>query len=312
MKKEYFYIFQTHLEQTNKVMKIAIFGTVFSENFNKYIQHLVKKLESEKIDIIIEESFYVFLNERLRFHSNIETFNSSSNLLEEATDILFSIGGDGTLLKATSFVNKTNIPIMGINTGRLGFISSIPPDQIDEAINGLIKGNYSINKRTLLELHTENNLFQNKNFALNEVAIVKKDTSSMIKIDAYINDEFLNTYWADGLIVATPTGSTGYSLSCGGPIIMPGTDNFVITPIAQHNLNVRPIVVDSNSVIKLKVEDRDKLALVTLDSCSRAFDSSIELTIQKAKFTINLIEPEGNTFSSTIRHKLMWGLDKRN
>ena len=206
MKKEYFYIFRIHLEQKNKVMKIAIFGTVFSENFNKYIQHLVKKLESEKIDIIIESSFYEFLSERLRFHSQIETFNSSTNLLVEKTDILLSVGGDGTLLKATSFVNKTNIPIMGINTGRLGFISSIPPDQIDEAINDLIRGNYSINQRTLLELHTENNLFQNKNFALNEVAIVKKDTSSMIKIDAFINDEFLNTYWADGLIVATPTG----------------------------------------------------------------------------------------------------------
>lgn len=293
-------------------MKIALFGTVFSEHFDKYIQHLIKKLEAEKIDIVIEDSFYTFLKGRLRFKFDVETFKDSVDLKDKKADILFSIGGDGTLLKAITFIKKTNVPIMGINTGRLGFISSIPPDQIDEAINDLINNNYKINKRNLLELHTDNNLFQNKNFALNEVAIVKKDTSSMIKIDAYVNDEFLNTYWADGLVVATPTGSTGYSLSCGGPIIIPGTNNFVITPIAQHNLNVRPIVIDNNSVIKLKVEDRDKLALVSLDSCSRAFDSSVELVIKKAKFTINLIEPQGNSFISTIRHKLMWGIDKRN
>jgi len=293
-------------------MKIALFGTVFSEHFDKYIQHLIKKLEAEKIDIVIEDSFYTFLKGRLRFKFDVETFKDSVDLKDKKVDILFSIGGDGTLLKAITFIKKTNVPIMGINTGRLGFISSIPPDQIDEAINDLINNNYKINKRNLLELHTDNNLFQNKNFALNEVAIVKKDTSSMIKIDAYVNDEFLNTYWADGLVVATPTGSTGYSISCGGPIIIPGTNNFVITPIAQHNLNVRPIVIDNNSVIKLKVEDRDKLALVSLDSCSRAFDSSVELVIKKAKFTINLIEPQGNSFISTIRHKLMWGIDKRN
>ena len=293
-------------------MKIALFGTVFSEHFDKYIQHLIKKLEAEKIDIVIEDSFYTFLKGRLRFKFDVETFKDSVDLKDKKVDILFSIGGDGTLLKAITFIKKTNVPIMGINTGGLGFISSIPPDQIDEAINDLINNNYKINKRNLLELHTDNNLFQNKNFALNEVAIVKKDTSSMIKIDAYVNDEFLNTYWADGLVVATPTGSTGYSLSCGGPIIIPGTNNFVITPIAQHNLNVRPIVIDNNSVIKLKVEDRDKLALVSLDSCSRAFDSSVELVIKKAKFTINLIEPQGNSFISTIRHKLMWGIDKRN
>ena len=201
---------------------------------------------------------------------------------------------------------------MGINTGRLGFISSIAPDQIDEAINDLLKNNYKTDRRTLLTLTTSNNLFKNKNFALNEVAIVKKDTSSMVKIDAYVDNEFLNTYWADGLIVSTPTGSTGYSLSCGGPIIMPGTNNIIITPIAQHNLNVRPIVINDNSIIKLKVEDRDQLALVSLDSCSRAFDSSIELIIKKADFRITLIEPQGNSFTSTIRHKLMWGIDKRN
>ena len=176
----------------------------------------------------------------------------------------------------------------------------------------MLNSNYKTNKRTLLTLKTSNNLFKNKNFALNEVAVLKKDTSSMIKIEAYVDDEFLNTYWADGLIVSTPTGSTGYSLSCGGPIIAPGTNNIIITPIAQHNLNVRPIVINHNSTIKLKVEDRDQLALVSLDSCSRAFDSSVELTIKKANFKINLIEPQNNSFISTVRQKLMWGSDKRN
>jgi len=311
VKKDYFYIFQAHLGLINKDMKIALFGTKFSENFNKYIQHLITKLESEKVQICVEELFLDFIKDKLRFKNKILTFKNHEELKHKA-DILFSIGGDGTLLKAVSYVRESNIPIMGINTGRLGFISSIAPDQIDEAINDLLKKNYKIDSRTLLNLTTSNNLFKNKNFALNEVAIVKKDTSSMIKIDAYVDDEFLNTYWADGLIVSTPTGSTGYSLSCGGPIIMPGTNNIIITPIAQHNLNVRPIVINDDSVVKLKVEDRDQLALVSLDSCSRAFDSSVELTIKKATFKINLIEPQGNSFTSIIRHKLMWGIDKRN
>ena len=200
---------------------------------------------------------------------------------------------------------------MGINTGRLGFISSISAGQIDDAINDILKGNFKINERALLELTTENNLFKDKNFALNEVAISKKDTSSMIRIDAFVDEEFLNTYWADGLVISTPTGSTGYSLSCGGPIIMPGTNNIIVTPNAPHNLNVRPIVLNDKSVLKLKVDDRDQLALVSLDSRSRAFDSDTELLIKKADFKIKLIQPQDNSFTSTIRNKLMWGLDKR-
>lgn len=215
------------------------------------------------------------------------------------------------MLKAVTFVRESNIPIMGINTGRLGFISSISAGQIDDAINDILKANFKINERALLELTTENNLFKDKNFALNEVAISKKDTSSMIRIDAFVDEEFLNTYWADGLVISTPTGSTGYSLSCGGPIIMPGTNNIIVTPNAPHNLNVRPIVLNDKSVLKLKVDDRDQLALVSLDSRSRAFDSDTELLIKKADFKIKLIQPQDNSFTSTIRNKLMWGLDKR-
>ena len=291
-------------------MTIAIFGNPYPEHFSKYIQHLIKKLEAEHINLIIEEEFSVFLKNNIRFNNSNSTFNSYETLKNNA-DFLFSIGGDGTLLKAVTYVRDSDIPILGINTGRLGFISSVSADQIDEAITDVLKGNYKINERTVLELSTSNNLFKDKNFALNEVAISKKDTSSMIRIDAYVDDEFLNTYWADGLVVSTPTGSTGYSLSCGGPIIMPGTNNIIITPNAPHNLNVRPIVIDGNSVVKLKVEDRDQLALVSLDSRSRAFDAETELIIKKASFKTKLVQPQNNSFISTIRHKLMWGLDKR-
>ena len=291
-------------------MTIAIFGSPYPEHFSKYIQHLIKKLESEHIKLIIEDEFSLFLANNIRFNKPFATFNSYETLKNKA-DFLFSIGGDGTLLKAVTYVRDSDISILGINTGRLGFISSISAGQIDDSITDILKGNYKINERTLLELSTKKNLFKDRNFALNEVAVSKKDTSSMIRIDAYVDDEFLNTYWADGLVVSTPTGSTGYSLSCGGPIIMPGTNNIIITPNAPHNLNVRPIVIDDNSVIKLKVEDRDQLAMVSLDSRSRAFDSDTELTIQKAKFKTKLIQPQNNSFTSTIRNKLMWGLDKR-
>jgi NAD+ kinase len=291
-------------------MTIAIFGNPYPEHFSKYIQHLIKKLETEHINLIIEEKFSIFLENNIRFNKKISTFNSYETLKNKA-DFLLSIGGDGTLLKAVTYVRESEIPIMGINTGRLGFISSISADQIDDAIIDILKGNYKINERTLLQLSSDKKLFKDKNFALNEVAVSKKDTSSMIRIDAYVDDEFLNTYWADGLVISTPTGSTGYSLSCGGPIIMPGTNNIIITPNAPHNLNVRPIVIDDDSVIKLKVEDRDQLALVSLDSRSRAFDSETELIIKKASFKIKLVQPQNNSFATTIRHKLMWGLDKR-
>lgn len=292
-------------------MTIALFGNNYPDHFSKYIQHLIKKLENEHIKIIIEKNFNEFLNKKIRFKKPSITFDNHEELISCKPDFLLSIGGDGTLLNAVTYIRGSEIPILGINTGRLGFISSISADQIEKAITDIMKNNYRINQRTLLELNTSKKLFSNKNFALNEVAVSKKDTSSMIKIDAYVDEEFLNTYWADGLVISTPTGSTGYSLSCGGPIIMPGTNNIIITPNAPHNLNVRPIVISDESVIKLKVEDRDQLALVSLDSRSRAFESTIELTIKKASFKINLVQPENNSFTSTIRNKLMWGLDKR-
>ncbi len=292
-------------------MRIALFGTPCSDQFTKYIQHLVSRIESEGITLLVYDEYLSFLTKKVKFKNPPHIFDSYDSLKNNA-DFLFSIGGDGTLLGSVTLVRDSNIPILGINTGRLGFISSVSTDQIESAINDVINSNFHIKSRTLLTLETENKLFGNVNFALNEVAIVKQDTSSMIRIDAFIDEEFLNSYWADGLVIASPTGSTGYSLSCGGPIITPGTKNIIITPIAPHNLNVRPIVVSDDNVVKLKVADKDQLALVSLDSRFRAFDSSISLTIKKADFTINLIEPHTHSFVSTIRSKLMWGIDKRN
>lgn len=292
-------------------MRIALFGTPCSEQFTKYIQHLVSRLEAENVTVLVYEEYFNFLENKVKFKNPPIFFDAYESLKDQA-DYLFSIGGDGTLLGSVTLVRDSNIPILGINTGRLGFISSIATDQIESAITDVLNNNFEIKSRTLLSLETETNLFGKVNFALNEVAVVKKDTSSMIRIDAFLDNEFLNSYWADGIVIATPTGSTGYSLSCGGPIIIPGTDNVIITPIAPHNLNVRPIVLSDKNVIKLKVADNDQLALVSLDSRFRAFDASVSLIIKKADFKINLIEPQSNSFISTIRTKLMWGIDKRN
>ncbi len=291
-------------------MRIALFGTQFNYTKLKYIQHLVNKLEKENIELIIESQFHDNLVD-INFKNKFKIFETPKELKENA-DILLSIGGDGTLLAAITFVKNSDIPILGINTGTLGFISSVSTDQIEYAINHLLKGEYKIKKRTLLQLESLNNLFGETNFALNEVTVLKKDTSSMIRIHAYLDDEFINTYWADGLIISSPTGSTGYSLSCGGPIVLPGTNNFIITPIAPHNLNVRPIIVSDESKITLKVSKRDEIALVALDSRSRAIGPELELTIRKANYKVKLIQFEKQSFISTIREKLMWGKDKRN
>lgn len=293
------------------VMRIALYGSPFDVAKSKYIQHLVHKLEQENISICIENQFNDFLKKQIKFKNPIDIFDTHQELKDKA-DILLSIGGDGTLLNTITLVRDSGIPILGINTGRLGFISSISTDQIDSAITQLIKGNYEIQERTLLQLESEHNLFGETNIALNEVTILKKDTSSMIQIHAYLNDVYLNSYWADGLIVSSPTGSTGYSLSCGGPIILPETNNFIISPIAAHNLNVRPLVVCDDTIIRLKVDEREELALVALDSRSRAINPSLSLTIKKADFKIKLIRLEDQSFISTMREKLMWGKDKRN
>jgi len=216
------------------------------------------------------------------------------------------------MLKTITLVGASEIPIIGINTGRLGFLSGISIDEIESAMDKIFTGNFELDKRSLVRLESLNNPYQKSNFALNEITVHKNDNTTMMTIHTWVNGEFLNAYWADGLIISTPTGSTAYSLSCGGPLVMPDSANFIITPISPHNLNVRPIIISDKDVVTLKVEGRNKDFLVTLDSRQEIFDTNEELTIMREKFEINLVRLQGNDFMSTLRQKLMWGMDKRN
>ncbi|MCY1513685.1 NAD kinase [compost metagenome] len=226
--------------------------------------------------------------------------------------MLLSLGGDGTLLDILSLVRNAQIPVIGINFGRLGFLASINKNEIKTAIEALVNGNYSLDKRTVLNLESQNTLFLEENFALNDVTIHRRDNSAMMIIHAYMNDEFINSYWADGLIIATPTGSTAYSLSCGGPIIFPSSQNFVITPVAPHNLNVRPVIVPDHVNLTFEIEARSKKFLVSCDSRTETVDRSVKLTVNKADFGVNLIRLNNESYLTTLRNKLLWGIDTRN
>tara|TARA_B110000444_G_scaffold250552_1_gene277155 strand:+ start:2191 stop:3069 length:879 start_codon:yes stop_codon:yes gene_type:complete len=292
-------------------MKVAVYGKQFQQEVAPFVHELFLELEKAQMEVIVYEPFYNFLSQQIRLNLFLGTYNSYEEL-KKNIDLFISVGGDGTILDATTLIRDSEIPIIGVNTGRLGFLADIAKDQIPKTIKQLIDKRFSIDQRTLIKLETEQPLFGGLNFALNEVTISRKDTTSMITITTYINDQYLNSYWADGLIIATPTGSTGYSLSCGGPIVMPGSENFIITPIAPHNLNVRPLVISDKYEIKVKVEGRAKQFLVALDSRIQTMDAGLELTIKKESFKINMIETETQDFSSTLRNKLLWGLDKRN
>jgi len=290
----------------------AIFGKSFEDSSSPLVQELFDVLGENSDKIYVFENFIPFLEKRINLPNNVSGFNSHKTLAEVKPDFLLSVGGDGTILNAVTYIRDSGIPILGINLGRLGFLSNVPKNEVKEAVSELVAGKYDIEKRTLLCVDTDEGLFDDLNFALNELTVHKKDSSSMITINAYINDEYLNSYWADGLIVSTPTGSTAYSLSCGGPILGPNSQNIVITPIAPHNLNVRPIVLSDDVKLKLKVEGRSNELLVSLDSRSETVDSSVELKISKCKFQIQLIELNNQSFFKTIRQKLLWGSDKRN
>lgn len=292
-------------------MKVAIFGKAYSEENRIHIQQMFDKLISLNISFLVYEPYYKKIKDRINISKDMSLFNDHDGIIGNA-DFLFSIGGDGTLLDTITFVQDSGIPILGINLGRMGFLSSVSKDRINEAVDLLVNNRFKLDQRTLLKLVTSDGLFGELNYALNEFTVYKKDPFSMLKIQAYINDELLNSYWADGLIISTPTGSTAYSLSVGGPIILPRSQNFVITPIATHNLTVRPIVIPDNNEIKVKVVGRIKEFFVSLDSRSLPVHSSIELTITKEDFNINLVQLEDESYFTTIREKLMWGLDIRN
>jgi NAD+ kinase len=291
-------------------VKVAIYSRELSENHFEFIQDLFNKLLSNDIEVVVFSQFYKFLSNKMELSISIQQFNSHADI--EGVDFLFSIGGDGTLLETTTLVREKEIPVMGINTGRLGFLSTIATNEISFAIDSLKKGEFYLDTRSLLSLEMDEHPFVDYNLALNEVTLQKKDTSAMITIHAYLDGVFLNTYWADGLIIATPTGSTAYSLSCNGPIVLPNSGNIIITPIAPHNLNVRPLVIPDDIELTLKVEGRTDNFLVALDSRSASIPVSSELKIKKSKNQISLIRLSGHDYLNTLRNKLMWGVDKRN
>lgn len=294
-------------------MKIAVFGQFYNKNAEVSIGTLIEILKQKKASIVFQEDFYTSIVNSVNLNvenNDFETFNKLDNSFE----LLISIGGDGTILRAITLVKDLEIPIVGINTGRLGFLATIQKDKIEDAINSILKGEYHISERNLLSIKTipENKDLLDLDFALNEIAVSRKNTTSMITVETSLNDEYLTSYWADGLIVSTPTGSTGYSLSCGGPVIMPEADNFVLTPIAPHNLNARPLVISSDTEIKLKVSGREDNYLVSLDSRIATLDNDTTIIIKKASFKIKMIELEDESFLDTLRKKLLWGEDKRN
>ena len=294
-------------------MKIAIFGRFYHKNSESSIETLLSILENKSVEIYFDKQFFTSI--KAQENSNLNTINFKTfKVLDNSYDLLISVGGDGTMLRAITFVRNFSIPIVGINTGRLGFLATIQKDNIEKAINDILKGNYSISERSLLSIKTEpeNESLLDFNIALNEIAVSRKNTTSMITVETSLNNEYLTSYWADGLIISTPTGSTGYSLSCGGPVIMPDADSFTLTPIAPHNLNARPLVIPDSTEIKLKVSGREDNYLVSLDSRIATLNNNSIVIIKKAAFKIKMIELEGESFISTLRKKLLWGEDKRN
>ncbi len=291
-------------------MTAGIFGKHFGPEFNEAISYLFKSLHAHGVKTCVFEPFREFMATSITEAKNQPTFKHRKEVAE--IDWLISIGGDGTLLDSVTLIGDSNVPILGFNTGRLGFLSNINIPLLDEAVASLVNKNYKRDKRALIEVMASDIDLGEVNFALNEVTIHKKETSSMISIHTYMKEQFVNTYWADGLIVSTPTGSTAYSLSCGGPIVMPGTDSWVLTPIAPHNLNVRPLVIPNNAEIRLRAEGRESNFLLTLDSRSFTISEKSEVVLRNAPFQVELINLRGQYFFNTIRNKLMWGIDRRN
>ncbi len=292
-------------------MKVAIYSRVMDWEHRMEVQELFDELAKQKITPVIYRPYYDQIADGIKIAAAMGTFNHESEL-DKSIEFLISLGGDGTLLDTVTMVRNKNIPVLGINFGRLGFLASIGKENAVTAVKALVKRGFVIDKRSLIHLDASEELFGEVPYALNEFAIHKKDTSPMIKIHTYLNGEFLNTYWADGLIVSTPTGSTGYSLSCNGPIVFPESGSFVITPVAPHNLNVRSIVVPDNNVISFEVEGRADDFICALDSRRHVVGKNVQLAVKREAFTMGLIRLNENNFLQTLRSKLMWGLDSRN
>ena len=292
-------------------MKIAIYGRPFSSGFDKNITTLFVLLEKHGVEYFIHESFFEFLMKKEKLSlKKAGAFKTHDDIIGNA-DIMFSIGGDGTFLEAVSIVQNYGIPIVGINTGRLGFLADISPGHIEDSLSAILNGHYKVEHRSLVELDLINSAWKGFACALNEVSIQKR-YSTMITIHTYLDDTYLNSYWADGLIVSTPTGSTAYSMSVGGPIMTPDSNNFIISPMAPHNLTIRPVIVPDHNLIRIEVESRDDSFLLTLDSRTEIIKGEVQLRLKRADFTIKTLRIKDATFYNTLRNKLMWGVDKRN
>ncbi|MFN7676682.1 NAD kinase [Flavobacterium sp.] len=293
-------------------MKVAIFGQYYQNDTRPIIKDIFVFFNRNHVELVIEEKFLKILYEEKIVEKQYNTFTSHKDL-DNSFDILISIGGDGTILRAATFVRDSGIPILGVNAGRLGFLAKVQKENIALFLQIVLEKKYTISERTLLTIDCYPNESDIEiNFAMNEISVSRKDTTSMITIETYLNDEYLNSYWADGLIISTPTGSTGYSLSCGGPILTPQVKGLVITPIAPHNLNARPLVIPDDLEIKLKISGREEQYLVSLDSRITLVNNNSELKIKKTPFQINMVEIPDETFLKTLRNKLLWGEDKRN
>lgn len=294
-------------------MKIAVFGQSYQKNNEESLNILLDCLKTKPVSVYIERQFF---NTAKNLFNNLfdSKVHNTFDHLDSSYDLLISIGGDGTILRAITFVKDLNIPIIGINTGRLGFLATIQNENIAHAIDAIMEKRYKISERNLLSISTnpEHEEFKILDFALNEIAVSRKNTTSMITVETRLNGEYLTSYWSDGLIVSTPTGSTGYSLSCGGPVITPDTNSFVITPIAPHNLSARPLVITDSTEIQLKVSGREDNYLVSLDSRIATLSNDTIVTIKKSPFKIKMIELLDESFLDTLRKKLLWGEDKRN
>ncbi|MBQ5513165.1 MAG: NAD kinase [Bacteroidales bacterium] len=293
-------------------MKVAIFGRKFGPDFHKSIYKIFEMLNRNGCEIYVYEEFLRSIEQTLYFTPKITGTFINSFKLPDGLDLLISIGGDGTLLESVPYAILADIPVVGINSGRLGFLTYVSENTLQDSLTEILEGRTALETRTLIETSSTSERFGNLNIALNEVTIMRVNTSSMISIKVFLNDEYLNTYWSDGLIIATPTGSTAYSLSAGGPIILTGSGNFVLTPVSPHTLSVRPMVISDDNVLRIEADGREKNYLVSLDYRQACLPFGEELTIKKSPKKLKLLRLSGTSFFSTLRNKLLWGVDKRN
>lgn len=292
-------------------MKAAIYSRVMEDGQQADLQLFFDELGNQKIQPVIYQPFFEQIRKKINLPADTATFAGTEDLTDE-TEFIISLGGDGTLLDTITIVREKDVSIMGINFGRLGFLAGIGRDEVKSAVKAIAQRTYVVDNRTLIHLDASIPMFGHVPYALNDFCIHKRDVAAMIKIHTYINGEFLNTYWADGLIVSTPTGSTGYSLSCNGPVVFPESASFVLTPVAPHNLNVRPIVVPDSTIISFEIESRADQIICALDSRREVVSKDVQLAIKKENFEAKLVRLSENNFLQTLRNKLTWGLDKRN